>query len=562
MSDEQKQPNPHEAEQKDVAAQAGAINMISRASELLDGLPFGGSVRLLGKTDFENHQLNDMINMVESANPEHLETAGKALWDARDAIKAAADELEGHVGRVEWEGESGTAFREWGGKLVKHAIALSDFAEVAGTQITAAATGLASVRSSMPPRDTRISPKKVEQIPAPAQVEGNKEYTAAIQAEKDRQEAINQMNRLASFYSVSEETLAAQDPPVFEAMPNVGVPKPAPTAKNPFNATEGQSSSELGNVHTPVSTVRDSSDGTTGHSRSVDTPPKLSNLDDTAVSPDSNVGTKIDSVGTLTPQDTVKSPVNAPTTTGSGGGSGSVSPILTGGAPPAFGGVAGRSSGFGGTPANRAPISAQGRAGTTGGTTGARGNTGPVSRAAATGQSAAGRAGGTAAGRPLMGRGVSGGTPRPVGGTPNARGGGIGSTGAARGNGVVGGRPTNGTTSGTTGPRVPRGTVVGAEGNNGSRTPTGRIAQRGVIGAPNTNNRPGPTARPTAGNSDGVVGKPTGRAPADRTGNVPGGGAGTRKGPKGSRRNRNREDRDDERQRGAQPRNAPPATDD
>ncbi|MGW0578420.1 WXG100 family type VII secretion target [Streptomyces sp. NPDC002920] len=561
MSDESTNPDPHQADKADVAAQVGAINMVSRASDFLGGLPFGGGFRGFGKTDFEHHQLNDMINMVESANPEHLETAGKALWDARDAIKAAADELEGHVGRVEWEGESGTAFREWGGKLVKHAIALSDFAEVAGTQITAAASGLASVRSSMPPRDTRISPKKVEQIPAPAQVEGNKEYTAAIQAEKDRQEAINQMNRLASFYSVSEETLAAQDPPVFEAMPNVGVPKPRAAYKGlPSEGSGEQGLASAVNASASRDVSSYSVDSDTDRPQAHHAVSSTSRPEETL--PDRHVGTEIDSVGTLSPQETVKSPVNVPTTGSGGGNGGSVPPVLTGGTPPAFGGVAGRSSGFGGTPANRAPISAQGRAGTTGGTTGARGNTGPMGRAAATGQSAAGRAGGTAAGRPLMGRGVSGGTPRPVGGTPNARGGGIGSTGAARGNGVVGGRPTNGTTSGTTGPRVPRGTVVGAEGNNGSRTPTGRIAQRGVIGAPNTNNRPGPTARPTAGNSDGVVGKPTGRAPADRTGNVPGGGAGTRKGPKGSRRNRNREDRDDERQRGAQPRNAPPATDD
>ena len=70
--------------------------MTTTAGEVLSGMfPFGGPVRLFGKTDFEGHQLNDMIDLVENANPEHLTTAGHALFNARDAIRDAAKELEG-----------------------------------------------------------------------------------------------------------------------------------------------------------------------------------------------------------------------------------------------------------------------------------------------------------------------------------------------------------------------------------------------------------------------------------------------------------------------------------
>lgn len=228
MGEEQQIQDPHQVEREQAAQQVNVIDLMNTVAKV-GFLPFGGKFpRLYGKTNFEGHDLNAMIDMVESAKPEDLETAATALLNAQTAIEDAAGELEGHISRVDWEGESGEAFRKWGAKLVVHTRKLADFAEAAGTQMTAAATGLASVRSAMPPRDTRQDPKTVADIPTPSRVEGNEEYAAAVKAEKDRQEAINQMNRLSSFYEVSETTLAQQEPPVFEAMPDVGVPKPTP----------------------------------------------------------------------------------------------------------------------------------------------------------------------------------------------------------------------------------------------------------------------------------------------------------------------------------------------
>jgi uncharacterized protein YukE len=564
MGDEQKKPTPHQAEQTQVAQQVGVIDAVNTMSNMVNGV-FGGHVRFFGKTDFENHRLNDMIDMVESANPEHLETAGKALWDARDAINDAAQELSGHIDNVDWEGDSGQAFRDWGSGLVTYAVSLASFAEVAGTQISAAATGLASVRSAMPPRDTRLdTSQKPSDIPTPARVAGNEDYTAAVKVEKDRQEAINQMNRLSSFYSVSEETLAAQEAPTFpKAMPDVGVPKPKPSYKQPYDPGGTQVSQSLGGAQESTATRHDASSVVTGHPRAVDTTPTVRHMDDSSTYPDVNVGTKIDGVDTLPSQEVVRPTTNLPPSlTGSGAGNGGTVPPFTSGAvPPAFGGSTARTSGFGGA-TGRSPISAQERVATPGAATGGRGNAGPMGRAAASGQSGV-RSGGTAAGRSPIGRGVSGGTARPVGGTTGGRVGGSASTGAARGNGVIGGKPTTGAASGANGPRVPRGTVVGAEGNPNSRTPTGKVGQRGVIGAPNATPgaRPGQSGRPVVGNSDGVVGTPKSGPSTVRSGGVTGGAPGAPNGSAGSRRSTNREDREGERQPKAQRRNTPPVTD-
>ncbi|MER5226753.1 WXG100 family type VII secretion target [Streptomyces flaveus] len=608
MGDEQQSQGPHQAEREQAAQQVNSINLANKLAEV-GFLPFGGSFpRFFGKTNFEGHDLNAMIDMVESAKPEDLETAATALLNAQTAIEDAAGELEGHISRVDWEGESGEAFRKWGAKLVVHARKLADFAEVAGTQMTASATGLASVRSAMPPRDLRQDPKTVADIPTPNRVEGNEEYAAAVKAEKDRQEAINQMNRLSSFYEVSETMLAQQEPPVFEAMPDVGVPKPVYSTPR-MSGAEVQGTEGLGALRESAVAGQDSSGTVAGQSRSEDTSPPLKYVDGSSISSDGAVGTEIDSVGTLQPpQEAARSTPNSPqpvTSSGSSSG-GAPLPFASGPVPLARGGQSGRTSGFGGTTGSRPPISAQGRAGAPGGTVGGRGTTGPISaqgrtgtpggtvggrgttgpisaqgragapggtaggggatgpmgRAAATGPSGA-RAGGTAAGNSPVGRGISGGTPRPIGGTASGRAGGMGPTGAAHGNGVVGGRPISGAAPGSTSSRVPRGTVVGAEGSNGSRSPVGKIEQRGVIGAPQASPgaRPVRPVRSAASNPDGVVGTPNGRVREGRNGGSAGASAGVPQGPRASRRKTNREDRQDQRQPETQRRNTPPATD-
>lgn len=231
MSDENQQNlTPAEQVKQDegrVQTQIVVTDMTEMAGRALEAFGFGNP-RTGGRTSFEGHELNAMIDMVENSNPEHLESAGEALWKARDAIRRAAKELKDHLKGVDWQGESGTAFRAFGTGLVAHAEKLGDFADAAGTQITVAGTGLASVKSAMPPRDGRLIRKMPDDIEFPARIEANPEYEAAVKVEKNRQEAINQVNRLASYYSVSEDVLAGQEPPRFETPLNIDMPKPEP----------------------------------------------------------------------------------------------------------------------------------------------------------------------------------------------------------------------------------------------------------------------------------------------------------------------------------------------
>ncbi|MGP3733206.1 hypothetical protein ACTWJ9_08300 [Streptomyces sp. GDS52] len=586
MSGEENKPDLHQEERREALAQNNMLDAVTSMTGLAVS-PLG-SVRGIhfGSTSFEDYKLNQMIDIVESANPELLESAGTALVDARDAIQKAADELEDNLlGDIDWKGESQTAFTKWATSLVRTAKGIADYADVVGTQVLAAGSGLASVRKSMPPRDNRTDPKRVEELPEAKQVESNDEYTAAVKAEDHRQEAINQMYRLASFYTVSAGTMAKEEEPVFPKMPDAGVPEPwgGEKVEPPrVRVTPGLPGAEDSAVvdRQPVNSPA-------GRSQPVgDLAPVTRETVDAVARLDQRVGTEINSAGTLPPQEAMK-PTTAtpPATAGPVGQQGSIPPIVPSTATPALRGTVGRTRGPSGMPAAKVPPSAQGRAGgTTGNTPAGRTGPGPLGqnpRAAAPGPVGSrgtgplGPVGRTAlpgqAGSPgtgPVGRGIVGGVPKPggpmpghVGGVPRGP---VGAMGASpsdrsspgRSGGVIGGRPVTGAAPGGNGSKLPRGTVIGGESAPGSRTTGQRPGQHGVIGVPSTTSNTGQASRRSINSPDGVVGMPNGRAPGPRNGvRTTEASSGTQRGATGNRGSDTGRSRRDER------RSDPSATD-
>ncbi|MEV5310153.1 hypothetical protein [Streptomyces sp. NPDC052610] len=498
---------------------------------------------VFGSTDFgaKDLDLNEMVDLVEQTNPEDLESSGKALWDARDAIKAAADELRGRIDKITWEGQGGSAFDDYGAALVKSADGVSEFAGKAGDQLSAAAVGLASVRAAMPKRDPR-NLKRPDKFTEAEKTEKKDDYDAAVKVEKDRQEAINQMNRLASYYAVSSQQLSAlqEKPPTFGSLPGMGVPQPERTysGSGAAGAAAGGARGDAATYHAPTE-----SQGRSGVDGVTDTQVPRTSDRGTVTYPDDAVGTTIDSVGTLPPTTTTQPTGNMPPVTGT--------PPTTGGQPGTFDNYAptvpGRANGktTGGTSGPRTPITAQGRT-QPGLTNPANGRTtGPganqMGRPTATGQPVAKGTGPGSKPFPMGQSGVHGGTPRP-GGTAAPRANTGPATGAGRANGVVGGRPaTTGGASAKGGPKVPRGTVIGAGPTAGARPSTGGAGQRGVFGAPQAGVRPGAGAGGASrggatGGTKPVTANPAGRnsaVQAERNGMTRGGAGLVRRPGKG-----------------------------
>ncbi|MEV5942590.1 hypothetical protein [Streptomyces sp. NPDC051994] len=503
MADNEKKPT--DAERVDL--QMAVRDMATSSSKAVSGLPLGGAPT--GRTDFEGHHLNDMIDLVHNANPGHLISTGEALWAARNAIRKAAEELSGHIGYVDWEGESGNAFRTWGQNLVSKSHQLADFADAAGVQISVAGAGLASVSKAMPPRDERSELVKAMDIPLSKRVSGNASFDAAMRVEADRQEAINQMNRLSSFYAIAEQNLAAQTPPVFEPMPQVGVPAPAP---NWGKFRPG------GNTPTAAGTQRQSADvGAPSRSHVAETPMSHAHVDGVISSGYSTNGSPLQGPFTSPPPGTELNSTTAPpaptpsqgvetppSTVGTTGPSGNLVPPPPSGfvSPPTFGGT--RRLGAADGSLRAGPV-ANGSAARSG-----RGGMNPVGRASAMEQSED-KPGTASPGQVPIGRGVTEGTPRP-GSQGSAR---PGTTG--RGNGIVGGRPST-TAGGATGSRMSSGAVVGGEGTPASVGSASRPGKRGVVGAMDRSSPESTQSnRRSLSNPDGVVGTPQRRATGARS---------------------------------------------
>ncbi|MBX7469410.1 hypothetical protein K1Y80_25465 [Streptomyces sp. MAG02] len=546
MTDKKPQPSSPQAppltEQQRVGRQVGVTDTTTEASQALAGMfPFGGSPRFFGTTDFESHRLNEMIDLVEHAKPEHLTGAGEALFAACEAIHEAAGALGKDIARVAWEGQAGNAFRDWGKNLANHARDLADFAGTAAAQISAAGTGLASVRQAMPPRDHRAEPVRATDLPAMKRVAGNAEYEAAVRVEKDRQEAINQMNRLSSFYTVSEQTLAAQQPPVFQSMPVVGVPK----AKGGYGIERPPSEGASGRVPGGGAVARHAVEGAAGPARS--RPEIAGGTESTGAPahsirpgglPDRPVTTETNSAVSL-PAPLQSQPAATPVSpiTAADPGLITVPPPASGFPKPTANGSArayevGRESGVAESRKGAAATTGRGVAGTSATDPSGRVRP-PVTEGGRSGPS-------SAIGPSPVGRGVSGGTPR-VGGTGPSRVGTAGAGGSGH-NGIVGGRPSVGA-PGSAVPRTPKPTVIGTRGASGAVAPVSRPNQRGVVGAtaPSTNGQARTGGR-VKGNADGVVGVPKSRSVGKRgkRGEFTAGGTGLARGA------RDREGSDDD----------------
>ncbi|WP_018544868.1 WXG100 family type VII secretion target [Streptomyces sp. LaPpAH-108] len=520
MSDNWRQQPQYKADVEQADVQVGVVEMLHAVDTIFKGTPMGSPLSL-GRTDFEDHDLNAMIDLVEHANPEHLEQASKTLWDARTAIHDAATDLHTNLGQVDWEGEGAEAFHKWTKDLISWTKDLATYADVAATQIDAAATGLASVRKSMPPRDPRpaADQKRPHDLPKAKQVDTNPDYTAAVRAEKHRQEAINQMNRLASFYAVSATALkAAPEPEPLRGMPDVGVPQPPKWVEGgQSSARSGTAASSVapGHVvegrHEALTTPHGAEAAASGLAHKTPHEPTAPVTHD--------IGTEINTVGTLPASaPTVPTAHPAPTLPAAGGGGQFPASFPGPGTPPPIMPTTGRSTGFGGGPVNRLPLSGQGRTGpgSIGSGRGAQGPTAQTGRSPIGGRTPQGPLGQTARatgrtdspGQSPMGRGVTGGTPRAS--APTGRSGAGNPAGPVR-NGVVGGKPIAARTPGTAaGPRVPRGMVVGAGESSSSTQPKGQLGGRGVIGSPTAKADPaaGQAALRSARNPNSVVGAP------------------------------------------------------
>ncbi|CAL9308787.1 WXG100 family type VII secretion target [Streptomyces sp. SudanB25_2051] len=525
MGTEEQNLTPEQQQSQDaskIQTTFSATDRLERFSAQFGRMGFGtgsGPGGFFGKTNFENAPLNAMLDLLEAANPAELEAAGTALEAARKALNDAARDLKKDAAAVELKGVAGTEFQRFAADLAAYTYNLASFANIVGAQMKVASTGLASVRNARPPRDNRPDPKKPTDFPPAERTADNEDYQKAVKAERDRQEAINQLNRLASFYAVSESTLAAQEPPKFPERLKAAVP--LPTGSGSVGDAAGSRTAPP--TDAPRGARADHPQAAYAGERGVPTgPPPRADLPGQAsppAMPDPSM--QIDTIAPAAPPVTAPpAPAPTPTVPSTSTGPFTPPPMAPGLPTTGKGPVTGRNPVAPAGPRTAGPTTSQyGRPGVPGGPQVGPGTPGQAGRTVAPGQaSPVGRPGtpGTP-GTPAAGRqNVIGapGTNNMVGrpGSPGApvtgRAGAPASPVAGRATtGIVGGTPQQRpATGGGAGSRIPTGTVIGGQAAAQGRPSAARPATGGVIGA-----NPGAAARSTGRGTpsvNGVVGTP------------------------------------------------------
>lgn len=191
---------------------------------------------MAGTTDFDSIDHAVLKGMVDGAKPaEVLKRAGQ-LQDAGRVLSELSKALQAHLGQVSWEGPAAENFKTWVGNLYKSAAIIAQHSTTAGNAMTQAGEALSTARAAVPPLpQTEIdavakhNSQTVYIPPAAAQnivgqsvdsymasvdknwvtAEAAKQAKAKI--EKERQEAILQMEKLAQAYSAATTTLNGLD---------------------------------------------------------------------------------------------------------------------------------------------------------------------------------------------------------------------------------------------------------------------------------------------------------------------------------------------------------------
>ncbi|GAA3493083.1 hypothetical protein GCM10019016_001820 [Streptomyces prasinosporus] len=422
------------------------------------------------RTDFESMTHEQLVALLDSASPEGAAQLATKLSKASSTITKIGDDLMTYVKGLEWQGEGGDAFRDWGGQSAAATLRLGQYAEVASRWLSTVAQAVAEAKAAIPATSETTQAKadlaEARKTLAAAQDPGARndpdarrlaqtaqsDAAAAQQRmEAARAEAIQQLRKLAQTYEHSAYQVNSVEPPTFSPparhLGAAGWKDGVDRGQSVTLGAEGSSATGGPFVHA-AGGHETGAPGSARPGASV-TPPVSAHVPSAEQSTHSQpAAMEID--GVAVPQDTRAPTATSMTTPPTGNGPRPdtfLPPQPVGGPPP---------MGRGGAPGPLNPTQVL------------PGTRPPV----------------------LPGQGSSGGAvPR-----------------VPRESGIVGGRPVS-PGAGRPSAGLPRGTVIGAESGHG-RTPAGRVSSPGVpLGAnPVPGQSTAPGARRLASESGGVFG--------------------------------------------------------
>ncbi|WP_079158551.1 WXG100 family type VII secretion target [Streptomyces caniscabiei] len=185
-------------------------------------------------TDFESMTHAQLVAMLNSANSESAYDLAAKLSKAASTITKIGDDLMTYVKGLEWQGEAGDTFREWGGQTASATLHLGEYADVASRWMGIVSQAIAEAKAVMPDTsettaaqaDLRTAEKSLAATKEPgarndpdsrklAQTAQSDATAAQGRIDAARYEAAQQMRKLAQTYQQSASQVNGVEPPTF-----------------------------------------------------------------------------------------------------------------------------------------------------------------------------------------------------------------------------------------------------------------------------------------------------------------------------------------------------------
>ncbi|XMA38866.1 hypothetical protein O1157_25850 [Streptomyces albogriseolus] len=186
------------------------------------------------RTDFESMTHEQLAALLDSASPEGAAHLATKLSKASSTITKIGDDLMTYVKGLEWQGEGGDAFRDWGGQSAAATLRLGQYAEVASRWLSTVAQAVAEAKAAIPATSETTQAKadlaEARKTLAAAQDPGARNdpdarklaqtaqsdaVAAQQRMEAARAEAIQQLRKLAQTYEYSAYQVNSVEPPTF-----------------------------------------------------------------------------------------------------------------------------------------------------------------------------------------------------------------------------------------------------------------------------------------------------------------------------------------------------------
>ncbi|TGN72188.1 hypothetical protein E5083_30800 [Streptomyces bauhiniae] len=194
----------------------------------------GQSEPKLSTTNFESMTHEQLAAMLDSASPSSASHLSSKLGNAASTISQIGDDLMKYVKGLEWQGEAGDAFRDWGGQTASSTLRLGEYAQSASDFMARVTVAIGEAKAAMPDTsestqartDLATAHKTINAAKQPGARNDPDARKAAQTAQTDaagaehrlesaRQAAIQQMRKLAQSYEYAAVQVNSVPPPTF-----------------------------------------------------------------------------------------------------------------------------------------------------------------------------------------------------------------------------------------------------------------------------------------------------------------------------------------------------------